>query len=82
MNERKASIELASLPLTIRGSIIVARKLGGVFIWVDAMCTIQDDNDDWEREAAQMEHVYGNAELTITTASASSADEGFINVAN
>jgi hypothetical protein len=43
----------------------VARGLGIRFIWIDSLCIVQDDDEDWEREAAQMCSVYENALVTF-----------------
>jgi hypothetical protein len=34
-------------------------------MWIDSLCIIQDDPDDWRREAASMAAVYENAYFTI-----------------
>jgi hypothetical protein len=51
-------------------------------LWVDALCILQGSNkeakDDWIRESAKMESVYRKASVTISAASASSSDEGFL----
>ncbi|KAJ8130723.1 hypothetical protein O1611_g2903 [Lasiodiplodia mahajangana] len=63
---RLESISLDSLPLTLRDAVIATRRLGFRFLWVDAICIIQDDADDWEREASQMRAVYANATITMS----------------
>jgi hypothetical protein len=47
-------------------------------LWVDTLCILQDDADDWEREAAQMDQVYGNADLVIAATSAENVQKGFL----
>jgi hypothetical protein len=54
----------------------VTRKLGYRYIWIDALCIIQDDARDWEREASLMGEVYRNAVLTISASVALSATRG------
>lgn len=39
--------------------------LGVRFIWIDSLCIIQDDPDDWNQEALRMASYYQNAWLTI-----------------
>ncbi|MCJ1441124.1 MAG: hypothetical protein MMC23_001610 [Stictis urceolatum] len=46
----------------------VARELGVRYIWIDALCIIQDNEDDWERESAKMALVYSNSCLNIAAA--------------
>jgi hypothetical protein len=54
------------LPRTISEAIQLARLLGFEYIWVDALCIVQDDGDDWAAEAARMADVYGAADLVIS----------------
>ncbi|PVH97461.1 HET-domain-containing protein, partial [Periconia macrospinosa] len=61
---------------TIREAITTTRKLGLPYLWVDALCIIQDDAADWAREAARMSAVYENSILTIAAIDSPSADEG------
>jgi len=41
------------LPQTLRDTIIVARRLGINYLWVDTFCIIQDGDNkqDWKAEA-------------------------------
>ncbi|KAI3318880.1 HET-domain-containing protein [Xylariaceae sp. AK1471] len=70
------AIPICELPLTLRDAIHVARNMGFKYIWIDALCIIQDDDDDWAREATKMHQVYANATLTITTSIGSSSNDG------
>ena len=54
----------------------MTRKLGVDYIWIDSLCIIQDDEDDWRREFALMEHVYGGSYLNIAASSATSVHGG------
>lgn len=46
--------------------MIVCRKLGIQYLWVDALCIIQDSQEDWVKEAHRMESIYSNMVLTIS----------------
>jgi hypothetical protein len=54
-----------ALPATIRHAVEVTQKLGFRYLWVDALCIVQDDASDWETEASRMCDVYQDATLTI-----------------
>ena len=71
-------LELASLPPTIRDAVNVTRRLGFNYLWVDALCICQDDQEEWEREAERMSDVYGGSELTISAMSSSDTSQGFL----
>ena len=64
------------LSKTFREAIHTTRKLGFRFIWIDSMCIIQDDKDDWATEAATMCDVYQHAVLTIAAAHAPDGEIG------
>ncbi|KAI0547954.1 heterokaryon incompatibility protein-domain-containing protein [Xylaria curta] len=64
------------LPRTLLDAIHVARGMGFKYLWIDALCIIQDDHDDWLREAVKMTQVYANATLTITTSVGKGSDDG------
>ena len=58
-------IRLEEFPPMMRDAISVLRRIGIFYVWIDCMCIIQDDKEDWSREAATMASVYANAELTL-----------------
>ncbi|KAI0166556.1 heterokaryon incompatibility protein-domain-containing protein [Xylariaceae sp. FL1272] len=43
----------------------IATKLGIKFVWIDSLCIIQDDLDDWDQESAKMADYYQHAWLTV-----------------
>lgn len=71
-------ISKASLDQTIQDAILMTRKLGFHYLWVDSLCIIQDDAEDKEREIRVMDDIYRNATLTIAAAASKSASEGFL----
>lgn len=75
----KQSLKVLSLPKTIQDAIKVTRKLGQQYLWVDALCIIQDSVADWETESGNMASVYENAYITIAAAVSDTASEGFLN---
>lgn len=66
------------LPQTIQDAIKTTQKLGFKFLWVDALCIVQDCPSDKAREITQMGGIYKNATVTIAAANASSASQGFL----
>ncbi|PMD37980.1 HET-domain-containing protein [Hyaloscypha variabilis F] len=71
-------IEYGGLPKTFQDAISVTRALGIDFLWVDSLCIIQDDEDDWDTECVRMGEYYENAYVTISALSASGSSEGFL----
>jgi hypothetical protein len=66
-----------SLSQTAQDAIRVTRKLGIRYLWIDALCIIQDDDDDKKRELRVMGNIYRDATLTISASSSTSAVSGF-----
>jgi hypothetical protein len=71
-------IPLQSLPKTVRDAVQVCRGLRLRYLWVDALCIIQDDAEDWRREAMSMALVYSNSQITIAAHAAASCKDGFL----
>jgi len=66
------------LPRTIQDAMTVVRKLGLDYLWVDALCIVQEPeyNPDKENQKSHMDAIYNAAFLTIAVGSASDADHG------
>lgn len=74
---RMSGFPLKSLPQTIQDTIAVVRRLGISYVWIDALCIVQD-SDEWMTESTRMMQYYQNACLTIIPVMCSSADQGFL----
>ncbi|KAF2829540.1 HET-domain-containing protein [Ophiobolus disseminans] len=64
------------LSKTIQDAIVFTRKLYFRYLWVDALCIIQNDNDDKNKEFAVMGDIYKKSALTLAAAAGSTADTG------
>ncbi|KAF4625917.1 hypothetical protein G7Y89_g12246 [Cudoniella acicularis] len=69
-------IPLSDLPLSFQDAIIITRRLGYQYVWIDSLCIIQDSDDDWRREAQKMAGIYQNALLTISAEASDGAHKG------
>ncbi|GJD00545.1 HET domain-containing protein [Colletotrichum higginsianum] len=72
-------VPFKGLPKTLRDAVEVCRRLQVAYMWVDALCIIQDDEVSKLAEVGNMAQVYKNALFTICACSASSTTEGFLN---
>jgi hypothetical protein len=63
---------------TFLDAVTLTRRLGIKYLWIDALCIIQDDAEDWAREAPRMEHIFSGAYCTIAVTSAADTLEGFL----
>ena len=66
------------LPQTILDAIHVTRRLGYQFLWIDALCIVQNSATEKTEDIANMHKIYQRAALTIVAGSATSASEGFL----
>ncbi|RMJ06945.1 hypothetical protein CDV36_013449 [Fusarium kuroshium] len=71
-------IDVKSLPQTFQDAIEIARGLNVRYLWIDALCIIQneDDHEDWKRECGNMASIYRNSHVTVAAAWANSANDG------
>ncbi|OTA02517.1 hypothetical protein A9Z42_0028990 [Trichoderma parareesei] len=71
-------IELQDLQQSIQDAIFVTRELGYQYLWIDALCIIQDCVTDKGTEIGRMAAIYKNASITIAAATSSDAAHGFL----
>ncbi|KAF5965910.1 hypothetical protein FBULB1_11988 [Fusarium bulbicola] len=56
------------LPNTIQDAITLTRRLGCRYLWVDALCLLQNDTEDLELGVNVMDLIYERAWLTVVAA--------------
>jgi hypothetical protein len=72
----ETGLPVERIPRTFQDVIRLARDLGLRYLWIDILCIVQDDDDEWVREAAAFGVIFDNAYLTVAAASASDASSG------
>lgn len=77
LQEHLAGIKVSTLPVTIQDAIRLCQSLEILYLWVDSLCIVQDDSQDWHHEAAEMASIYGRSALTITTPNNNQCDQTF-----
>lgn len=73
LDEYKAGVPENKLYPLVKDAITAAHRLDLRYIWIDSYCIIQDDQRDWEIQAADMASIYEHAFLTL---SATSSEDG------
>lgn len=58
-------LDMSVLPASISDSIHLCLQLGVRYLWVDALCIVQDSADDKALQIGVMELIYGSSFLTI-----------------
>lgn len=81
--ELQKGVHLDRFPSTLRDAISMSEALGISFLWIDAFCILQDDdNEDTKaeknRELGKMADIYRNAIVTIAASRSSGTNEGFL----
>lgn len=61
------SIPWEHLPQLYKNVMMITRRLGFEYIWIDSLCIIQDSRSDWLSESQRMGDAYQHARLTIAT---------------
>ncbi|KAJ5623219.1 HET domain protein [Penicillium lividum] len=78
MKQLKESIDYETLPKTIQDVIRVAQGLGVRYVWVDALCIVQDDEEVKKQQIDQMKNIYGNSYLAVQAANVNTVMESFL----
>lgn len=71
----RKGILISSLPLAFQHAIQLTRRLGYQYLWIDALCIIQDSQEGWLHEALLMSVVYSHSQLNLA-ATASTDGQG------
>lgn len=61
---------------TFQDALKVTRRLGQRYIWIDALCIVRDDPEDWQAESTQMNEIYFRSVCYISAAAASGEEQG------
>lgn len=81
-NHSTRGVLISALPQTFHDAIYTCRTLGVSHIWIDSLCIVQDDLQDWSTQASRMADVYENSFFTIAATSAKDAAEGLFHMTN
>ena len=72
----QAGIRLSTLPKTFQDAVLLTRNLGIRYLWIDALCIIQDSNQEWSHEASLMGDIYANSSLTLSATNSPDSEGG------
>jgi len=74
----ECSLPIDSLSRTFQDAFLATVKLNFQYIWIDSLCIVQDDPDDWKRESLSMHKIYKHAACNISASGFANGKEGFI----
>lgn len=69
-------LQKLKVPQTISDAMQVAKAVGFRYLWVDAVCILQDDETEKVSQIEKMDKIYSKAALTIVAFFQSGADDG------
>ena len=68
MSRLRQRIELSKTRRCVSDAIELTRKLGVRYIWIDALCVVQDDPEEQLNAMSRMSDIYSSAVFVIATA--------------
>lgn len=74
----RQGITISNLPQSFQDAITICRRLKINYIWIDSLCIVQDDEEDWDIESAKMGAIYKFSYVTIAASRAENSWEGFL----
>ncbi|WPH02651.1 Hypothetical protein R9X50_00551600 [Acrodontium crateriforme] len=75
LSEHTRSIPLTLLSPLIQDAIHIARELRLGYLWIDALCILQDDMDEWQSVASEMGTIFRNAYVTLAATGAENSSQ-------
>jgi hypothetical protein len=73
---------MEDFPPTFRDAVLITRRLGYQYLWIDSLCIIQDSPEDWLAESAKMGYIYKHASLTIAAEAGADSEAGIFESTN
>ncbi|KAJ3482488.1 hypothetical protein NLG97_g7557 [Lecanicillium saksenae] len=79
---KQMGVPIQALPATFRDAITSTTRLGFQYLWVDALCIVQDSAEDWMRESTSMAKVYSYSSVNLAAAASEDAEGGLFRSRN
>ncbi|GAW16743.1 hypothetical protein ANO14919_061800 [Xylariales sp. No.14919] len=78
LEQHLQALPAGEFPQTIKDAITVTRALKVKYIWIDALCIVQDDPADKAVEITRMTDIYSLSYVTISASTAPACRDGFL----
>ncbi|KAH8702932.1 heterokaryon incompatibility protein-domain-containing protein [Phaeosphaeriaceae sp. PMI808] len=72
------SIAIEKLSKNFCDAITITQNLDIQYLWIDSLCIIQDNHEDWKRESKNMGQYYANAICVLSATAAPDSNGGCI----
>lgn len=78
IQQLRAGVRKSILAKNFQDAILITRFLGIRYLWIDALCILQDSVSDWEQESARMGQYYKYSWITIAAGMSEDGESGFL----
>jgi hypothetical protein len=78
LDAHMTSIVWLSIPPLVQNAMLFTKVIGASYIWVDALCIVQDSRDDSKAEIPKMGSIYAHSWFTIAATKSTGVDEAFL----
>lgn len=73
---KKDGISISTLPQAFKDIVEICRIFGVEFFWIDGLCIVQDDADDWRTQSALMADIYEHGYFTVAASKSRNPSNG------
>jgi hypothetical protein len=80
ISERMQCICYNDPPKTFKDAAEITRELKKRYLWIDSLCIIQNDAQDWREEGFRMHEIYGNSYLTIAASRSKGSNDSLFSI--
>lgn len=77
LEARRIAISKGKMSPLLWDAIQLTRLLEIPYLWIDALCILQGDLQDWNRQSSIMGLIYRNARVTVAIPSSGGCENGF-----
>jgi hypothetical protein len=76
LEQFRVRVPFEALTKSFQDAIYITRYLGLQYLWINSLCILQDDPNDWRKESSSMSSVYGGSTVNIAASSANDGSMG------
>jgi hypothetical protein len=69
-------LNVTVLPSNFQDAVSVTQRLGLRYLWIDSLCIVQDNDQEWEIESTNMGLIYANAKCVISATASTNSTGG------
>jgi Heterokaryon incompatibility protein (HET) len=78
IDDHKKEFTWIAFSQSFQDAITITQDLYIRYLWIDSICILQDDIQDWEAESGHMANIYGNARIVLAATDAKDGRDGLL----